>query len=132
MATRSDQIIVYRTVAAYEAILFGTREVDVLQHALETATASFASSKTRVEAGHAIGADALTATANLAERQQELIAAQGRVQIAWAELEAVIREPYRRTRGKRSRLQCRTSICLLFLMRLPWRSSRDRSKQCCS
>jgi len=93
VATRSDQIIVYRTVAAYEAILFATREVDVLQHAVETATASLTSSKTRVEAGLAIEADALTATANLAERQQELIAAQGRVQIAWAELEAVIGEP---------------------------------------
>jgi outer membrane protein TolC len=93
MATRSDQIIVYRTVAAYEAILLATREVDVLQHAVETATASLASSKTRVEAGLAIDADALTAAANLAERRQELIAAQGRVQIAWAELEAVIGEP---------------------------------------
>lgn len=93
VATRSDQIIVYRTVVAYEAILFATREMDVLQHAVETATASLTSSKTRVEAGLAIEADALTATANLAERQQELIAAQGRVQIAWAELEAVIGEP---------------------------------------
>jgi outer membrane protein TolC len=93
VATRSDQIIVYRTVAAYEAILFATREMDVLQHAVETATASLTSSKTRVEAGLAIEADTLTATANLAERQQELIAAQGRVQIAWAELEAVIGEP---------------------------------------
>jgi outer membrane protein TolC len=91
-ATRSDQMIVYRTVAAYEGILFAMRGVDVLQHHVETATASLASSKTRVEAGLAIEADVLSAAANLAERQQELIEADGRVQIAWAELEAAVGE----------------------------------------
>lgn len=91
-ATRSDQEIVYRTIAAYESILFAMRQVEVNQHNVETAKALQSSSETRVEAGLTIDADKLTAAASLAERQQDLIAAQGRVQIAWAELEAAIGE----------------------------------------
>jgi len=89
-ATRSGQAIVYRTVEAYESILFAMRQVEVNQHDVGTATALQASSENRVEAGLAVDADKLTAAANLAERQQNLIAAQGRLQIAWAELEAAI------------------------------------------
>ena len=91
-ATRSDQAIVHRTVEAYESILFAMRQVEVMQHDVETAKALQTSSENRVEAGLAIDADKLTATTNLAERQQDLIAAQGRVEVGWAELEAAIGE----------------------------------------
>lgn len=86
--TRSDQEIIYRTIAAYDSILFAMRQVEVAQHSVDTAKALQESSKNRVDAGLAVDADALAAAANLAERQQDLIAAEGRVQIAWAELEA--------------------------------------------
>ncbi len=89
-AARSDQSIIFRTVEAYESILFGMRQVEVLQHNAETAKALLFLSETRVEAGLAVDADKLTAAAYLAERQQELIAAQGRVQIALSELEVAM------------------------------------------
>ena len=91
-ANRSDQTIIFHAVAAYESILFTMRQVEVLKHDVETAKALLSSSETRVEAGLAVDADKLTAAAYLAERQQELIAAEGRVQIAWAELEAAMGE----------------------------------------
>ncbi len=89
-ASRSDQEILHRVVAGYEGVLFAARRVDVARHQVETADALLASSKNRVEAGMAVDADQLSATANLAERQQELIAAQGDLAIAWAELERAV------------------------------------------
>jgi outer membrane protein len=89
-AARSEQEIVHRTVKAYEAILLATRRLEVARHDVETAQAVQVSSKNRVDAGLAVDADALTAAANLAERQQAEIAAEGEVQIAWAELEAAM------------------------------------------
>lgn len=92
-ANRSDQEIVLRTVQAYEAILFALRRVEVSDHGVETAKALLSASQTRVEAGMAVESDKLAADANLAERQQEKIAAQGAVDVAWAELEAAIGKP---------------------------------------
>ena len=92
-ASRSDQEIVLRTVQAYEAILFALRRVEVAEHSVDTAKALLSASQTRVEAGMAVDSDKLTADANLAERQQEAIAAQGTVDVAWAELEAAIGKP---------------------------------------
>ena len=89
-ANRSDQEIVLRTVQSYEGILFALRRVDVAQHGVETAKALLSSSETRVEAGVAVDSDKLSANANAAEREQEVIAAQGSVDVAWAELEAAI------------------------------------------
>lgn len=89
-ATRSDQEIVFRTVEAYESILLAMRQVELLQHDVETAKALLSSSETRVEAGLAVDADKLTAASYLAEREQERIAAEGRVKIAWAELEEAV------------------------------------------
>lgn len=89
-ASRSDQEILLRVLRAYEAILLANREVEVAQHEVETAKALLSSSETRVQAGLAVDADKLSANVNLSSRQQELIAAQGDVAIAWAQLEAAI------------------------------------------
>jgi outer membrane protein TolC len=89
-ASRSDQEILHRVVAGYEGVLFAAKHVDVAEHQVETADALLASSKNRVEAGLAVDSDQLVATANLAEQQQELIAAQGDLAIAWAELERAV------------------------------------------
>ncbi len=89
-AKRSDQETVLRTVQAYDAILFAQRRVEVAESGVETARALLSASQTRVAAGMAVDSDKLTADANLAERQQEVIATQGSVDVAWAELEAAI------------------------------------------
>ena len=92
-ANRSDQEIVLRTVQAYEGILFALRGVEVAEHGVETAKALLSASQTRVEAGVAVDSDQLIADSNLAERQQEAIAAQGAEDVAWAELEAAVGKP---------------------------------------
>ncbi|MBW4028024.1 MAG: TolC family protein [Acidobacteria bacterium] len=91
-ASRSDQEIVLRTIQAYESILFSLRQIDVVQHDVGTAQALLDASQTRVEAGLAVDSDRLTANAYLAERQQELLSAQGSTEVAWAELEAALGE----------------------------------------
>ncbi|MBW4026273.1 MAG: TolC family protein [Acidobacteria bacterium] len=91
-ATRADQEIVHRAVEAYESILLAMRQVEVAQRDVETAKALLGSSENKVKAGLAVDADQLTAAANLSERQQNLISAQGRVEVSWAELEAAIGE----------------------------------------
>jgi outer membrane protein len=89
-ASRSDQEILLRTIQAYETVLLSLRQIEVAKHDVDTATALLSSSQVRVESGLAIDADQLTANAYLAERQQELLAAQGAVEVAWAELQAAI------------------------------------------
>ena len=89
-ASRSDQEIILRAIQAYEAVLLSLRQIEVAQHDVETATALLSSSQARVASGLAVDADQLTANAYLAERRQELLAAQGAVEVAWAELQAAI------------------------------------------
>jgi outer membrane protein len=89
-AAQSDEEIIHRVVEAYQSVLFAIKQAEVADHEVETAKALLDSSETRVGAGLAVDSDKLTASANLAERQQEQIATHGRVEIAWAELEASI------------------------------------------
>jgi outer membrane protein len=89
-AAQSDEEIIHRVVEAYQSVLFAIKQAEVADHEVETAKALLDSSESRVTAGLAVDSDKLTASANLAERQQEQIAANGRVAIAWAELEASI------------------------------------------
>ena len=89
-AGRSSQETIFNTVQAYESVLFASRELAVATHAVETAQALRDLSRHRVDAGLAVESDALSAQVNLAQRQQELIQAQGTQQSAWAELEAAV------------------------------------------
>ncbi|HVJ09189.1 MAG TPA: TolC family protein [Acidisarcina sp.] len=89
-AVRSDEEVVHRVVAAYQSVLLAMRQADLADHEVQTAEALLESSGNRVAAGLAVDSDELIASANLAERQQEQIAEHGRVEIAWAELEAAI------------------------------------------
>jgi len=86
-ATRADQEIVHRVVLGYLGVLIARKQLDVARHQVETAEALVDSSKSRVASGLAVDSDRLSAEANLAARQQEEIAAEGDVAIAWAELE---------------------------------------------
>ena len=89
-ASRTGQEVIYRVVDAYESVLIAIREVEVAKHAVETAQALYGESRTRVNAGLAVDSDVLSAQVNLAQRQRELIQAQGTEQTAWSELEAAV------------------------------------------
>ncbi|MDR3738756.1 MAG: TolC family protein [Terracidiphilus sp.] len=97
--SRADQELVHRVVTAYESVLLAGKRVEVARHQVKTAESLVAASKSRVSAGVVVEADELSASANLAARQQEEIAAEGNLSIAWAELEqaagAPIPEPER-------------------------------------
>ncbi len=81
-----DQQIVFRVVGAYQQVLYARRAVGVAQHELETAAALLSSVDDHVRAGLAVESDRMSAQVNVAARQQELIAAQGDLEIAWASL----------------------------------------------
>jgi outer membrane protein TolC len=81
-----DQQIVMRVVTAYQAVLYAQREIDVAQHEQETAAALLASVEDHVKAGLAVESDRMSALVNSAARKQELIAAQGDLELAWAQL----------------------------------------------
>jgi len=81
-----DQQIVMRVVTAYQAVLYAQREIDVAQHEQETAAALLASVEDHVKAGLAVESDRMSALVNSAARKQELIEAQGDLELAWAQL----------------------------------------------
>jgi outer membrane protein TolC len=81
-----DQQIVLRVVATYQAVLYAQREIEVARHEQETAAALMASVDEHVKAGLAVESDRMSAEVNAAARRQELIAAEGDLEVAWAEL----------------------------------------------
>ena len=81
-----DQQIVLHVVAAYQSVLYAEREIDVAQHEQETASALLASVDDHVKAGLAVESDRMSAQVNVAARKEELIAAQGDLDLTWAEL----------------------------------------------
>jgi outer membrane protein len=93
MLSRADQLLVYRVIAGYHAVLLAGKHLEVARHEEETAQALLDLSKTRVQAGLAVDSDQLIASTNLAERRQELIAAEGGVSMAWADLERILGTP---------------------------------------
>lgn len=82
----ADQGIVLRVVQAYEAVLYAERQVDVTEGEQKTAQALLTQVTQHVTAGLAVDSDRMQAEVNAAARQQELIAAQGNLDVAWAEL----------------------------------------------
>jgi outer membrane protein TolC len=85
-----DQQIVFQVVNAYQSVLYAQREIDVAQHEQETAAALLASVDDHVKAGLAVESDRMSALVNAAARKQELIAAQGDLELAWAQLSEAI------------------------------------------
>lgn len=88
-----DQQIVLSVVAAYQSVLYAQREIDVAQHEQETASALLASVDDHVKAGLAVESDRMSADVNVAARKQELIAAQGDLDLAWAQLREAMGVP---------------------------------------
>ena len=92
-AKATDQQIVFRVVGAYQQVLYAQREIDVAQHEQETATALLTSVEEHVKAGLAVESDRMSAEVNVAARKEELIAAQGDLELAWAQLREAIGDP---------------------------------------
>ena len=88
-----DQQIVYRVVGAYQQVLYAQREIDVAQHEQETAAALLSSVDDHVKAGLAVESDRMSAEVNVAARKEELIAAQGDLELAWAALREAMGAP---------------------------------------
>jgi outer membrane protein len=88
-----DQKIVLNVVQAYESVLFAERETDVAQHEQETAAALLSTVEDHVKAGLAVESDRMSAEVNVAARKQELIAAQGDLELAWAQLRVAMGAP---------------------------------------
>jgi len=92
-----DQQIVLRVVESYQAVLYAQREIDVAQHEQETAAALLNSVAEHVKAGLAVESDQMSAEVNAAARKEELIAAQGDLELAWAELREAMGAPELKT-----------------------------------
>jgi len=88
-----DQQVVLGVVTAYQQVLYANRALTVAQHEQDTAAALLSSVEDRVQAGLAVESDRMSAQVNAAARKQDLIAAQGDVEIGWAELRAAIGIP---------------------------------------
>jgi outer membrane protein TolC len=88
-----DQQIVFRVVEAYQQVLYAQREIDVAQHEQETAAALLTSVGEHVKAGLAVESDRMSAEVNEAARKEELIAAQGDLELAWAQLREAMGDP---------------------------------------
>lgn len=89
----ANQKIVLDVVQAYQQVLYAERQLDVAQHEQETAAALLNSVSDRVKAGLAVESDRMSAEVNVAARKQELIAAQGGVELAWVQLRLAMGTP---------------------------------------
>ncbi len=85
-----NQKVVFDVVRAYEAVLFAQRRVAVAQHEQETADALLASAADHVNAGLAVDSDRMLAAVNQSARKQELITAEGDLDLAWVQLRAAM------------------------------------------
>lgn len=92
-ASAVNQQVILNVVATYQQVLYANRALEVAQHEQDTAAALLASVDDRVKAGLAVESDRMSAAVNAAARKQELIAAQGDVELAWAELRAAVGVP---------------------------------------
>ena len=88
-----DQQIVFRVVGAYQQVLYAQREIAVAQHEQETAAALLSSVDEHVKAGLAVESDRMSAQVNVAARKEELIAAEGDLELAWAALREAMGAP---------------------------------------
>jgi outer membrane protein TolC len=88
-----DQQIVLHVVESYQAVLYAQREINVAQHEQETTAALLNSVAEHVKAGLAVESDQMSAEVNVAARKEELIAAEGDLELAWAELREAMGAP---------------------------------------
>jgi outer membrane protein len=82
----ADQQIVLQVVGAYQSVLYAQRQVDVAEHEQETAQALLTQVDQHVKAGLGLESDRMSAEVNAAARKEDLIAARGQLELAWADL----------------------------------------------
>lgn len=92
-AKAADQKILFGVVQAYQAVLYAERQIEVAEHELQTAEALLSSVEDRVKAGLAVESDRMSAQVSEAAMKQGLIAAQGELDLAWAELRVAVGAP---------------------------------------
>jgi outer membrane protein TolC len=85
-AQAADQKIVLDVAETYQQVLYAERGVEVARHEQETADALLQSVDERVKAGLAVESDRMASAVNAAARREESIAAEGALELAWAEL----------------------------------------------
>ena len=88
-----DQKVVFDVVQEYQGVLYAERQVEIAQHQLQTAEALLSSVDDHVKAGLAVESDRMSAQVNVAERKQGLIAGQGGLDLAWAQLRVAMGTP---------------------------------------
>lgn len=88
-----NQKVVLDVVQAYQSVLYAERGINIAQHELETAEALLRSVEDHVNAGLAVESDRMSAQVNVADRKQALIAAQGELEMAWAQLRVATGAP---------------------------------------
>lgn len=92
-AAAVNQKVVLDVVQAYQAVLYAERQIEIAQHEVVTSQALLDSVEDHVKAGLAVDSDRMSAKVNVAERRQALIAAQGELEIAWAQLRVAMGTP---------------------------------------
>jgi outer membrane protein len=90
---RTEQEIVFRVVESYDDVLLAAKQLEVAQHATNTAQAIVDRSQVRFDSGLVVESDLLTAKVRLASRQQELIRARNNLSMALAQLNAAMGVP---------------------------------------
>ena len=88
-----SQKIVLDVVQAYQSVLYAERQIEIAEHEIDTAQALLDSVNDHVKAGLAVESDRMSAQVNLADRKLALIAAQGELEIAWAQLRVAMGAP---------------------------------------
>lgn len=83
---RTDQEVLFRVVQSYFGVLLAAKQLEVSEHAQETAKAIMDRSQTRYDAGLVVESDLLSAKVRLASREQELIHARNYLKLARAQL----------------------------------------------
>jgi outer membrane protein len=90
---RTDQEILFRVVQAYYGALLAQKQLEVANHAEQTAKSIMERSQTRFDSGLVVESDLLTAKVRLAGREQELIRAKNNVALAQAQLNTAMGVP---------------------------------------
>ena len=83
---RSDQELIARVIEAYYEVLRREKQVELGEASLMTAQAIAQQAQSRMKSGMALESDVLSANVDVAERQQELIAAQNGFRVSQARL----------------------------------------------
>jgi outer membrane protein len=83
---RADQEIIARVIDAYYDVLRWEKQIQLAQASLTTAQAIADRAQTRMKSGVALESDVLSANVAVAERQQELVAAENALNVSQARL----------------------------------------------